>query len=80
MESAHNLLAAMVDNNVYRSAIKDFYPENITWRRVTDAEDRSLRNVIAGAGKNTSPFKGKYRFRYFCSLRNNGNFSSYRFL
>tara|TARA_A100001388_G_C28770474_1_gene503511 strand:- start:1534 stop:3168 length:1635 start_codon:yes stop_codon:yes gene_type:complete len=58
MESAHNLLAAMVDNNVYRSAIKDFYPENITWRRVTDAEDRSLRNVIAGTGgKNTSPLR-----------------------
>ena len=39
-------------------AIKDFYPENITWRRVTDAEDRSLRNVIAGAGgKNTSPLR-----------------------
>ena len=58
MESAHNLLAAMVDNNVYRNAIKDFYPENITWRRVTDAEDRSLRNVIAGTGgKNTSPLR-----------------------
>jgi len=58
MESAHNLLAAMVDNSVYRNAIKDFYPENITWRRVTDAEDRSLRNVIAGAGgKNTSPLR-----------------------
>ena len=58
MESAHNLLAAMVDNNVYRSAIKDFYPENITWRRVTDAEDRSLRNVISGVGgKNTSPLR-----------------------
>lgn len=58
MESAHNLLAAMVDNSVYRSVIKDFYPENITWRRVTDAEDRSLRNVIAGAGgKNTSPLR-----------------------
>lgn len=58
MESAHNLLAAMVDNSVYRNVINDFYPENITWRRVTDAEDRSLRNVIAGAGgKNTSPLR-----------------------
>ena len=48
----------MDDNSVYRNAIKEFYPENITWRRVTDAEDRSLRNVIAGAGgKNTSPLR-----------------------
>ena len=51
MESAHNLLAAMVDNNVYRSAISDFLPENVTWRRVTDAEDRSLRSIVSWARK-----------------------------
>ncbi|MDG2101881.1 MAG: formate--tetrahydrofolate ligase [Dehalococcoidia bacterium] len=58
MESAHNLLSAMVDNTVYRNIIKDFYPENITWRRVTDAEDRSLRSVISGTGgPTTSPIR-----------------------
>ena len=58
MESAHNLLSAMVDNAVYRNIIKDFYPENITWRRVTDAEDRSLRSVISGTGgPTTSPLR-----------------------
>ena len=58
MESAHNLLSAMVDNTVYRNIIKDFYPENITWRRVTDAEDRSLRSVITGTGgPTTSPIR-----------------------
>tara|TARA_B110001454_G_C12718778_1_gene433738 strand:+ start:1975 stop:3609 length:1635 start_codon:yes stop_codon:yes gene_type:complete len=58
MESAHNLLSAMVDNAVYRNIIKDFYPENITWRRVTDAEDRSLRSVISGTGgSTTSPLR-----------------------
>ncbi|MBR91614.1 MAG: formate--tetrahydrofolate ligase [Dehalococcoidia bacterium] len=50
MESAHNFLAAMVDNSVYRSVINNFYPENITWRRVTDAEDRSLRSIVSGVG------------------------------
>ena len=58
MESAHNLLSAMVDNTVYRNIIKDFYPENITWRRVTDAEDRSLRSIISGSGgPTTSPIR-----------------------
>ena len=58
MESAHNLLAAMVDNNVYRSAISDFLPENVTWRRVTDAEDRSLRSIVTGiGGSSTSPLR-----------------------
>ncbi|MBF16496.1 MAG: formate--tetrahydrofolate ligase [Chloroflexi bacterium] len=50
MESAHNFLAAMVDNSVYRGVINNFYPENISWRRVTDAEDRSLRSIVSGVG------------------------------
>ena len=50
MESAHNFLASMVDNSVYRGSINNFYPENITWRRVTDAEDRSLRSIVSGVG------------------------------
>jgi formate--tetrahydrofolate ligase len=50
IESAHNLLAAMVDNAVYRNAIEDFDASGITWRRVTDAEDRALRTIMTGAG------------------------------
>ena len=50
IESAHNLLAAMVDNAVYRNAIEDFDASGITWRRVTDAEDRALRTIMSGAG------------------------------
>jgi formate--tetrahydrofolate ligase len=50
IESAHNLLAAMVDNAVYRNAIADFDAAGVTWRRVTDAEDRALRTVMTGAG------------------------------
>ena len=48
MESAHNLLAAMTDNVVYRHQIEGFEPDGITWRRVTDAEDRALRNTAVG--------------------------------
>jgi len=48
MMSAHNLLAAMTDNVVFRHQIHGFEPQGITWRRVTDAEDRALRNAVVG--------------------------------
>ena len=50
MASAHNLLAAMTDNAVYRNAVRGLSPDGITWRRVTDAEDRALRTVVTGIG------------------------------
>ena len=56
--SAHNLLAALVDNAVFRGQIPGFHPTGIQWSRVTDASDRSLRNVIAGVGgSNNSPLR-----------------------
>ena len=48
--SAHNLLAALVDNAVFRRAIPDFDADGIHWPRVTDASDRGLRQVITGTG------------------------------
>ena len=48
VESAHNLLAAMTDNTAYRGLIENFEASGITWRRVTDAEDRALRHIVAG--------------------------------
>ena len=43
---------------MYRSAINNFLPENVTWRRVTDAEDRSLRSIVSGiGGSSTSPLR-----------------------
>ncbi|MQF64426.1 formate--tetrahydrofolate ligase [SAR202 cluster bacterium AD-802-L14_MRT_200m] len=50
IESAHNLLAAMVDNAVFRNSIKGFDASGVTWRRVTDAEDRALRTIMTGGG------------------------------
>ncbi len=56
--SAHNLLAALVDNAVYRGQIPDFDPTGIQWSRVTDASDRALRSLIAGVGgSNNSPLR-----------------------
>ena len=50
IESAHNLLAAMADNAARAGDVEGFDPLQITWRRVTDAEDRALRRIITGVG------------------------------
>ena len=50
IESALNLLAAMVDNAVFRNSIEGFDASGVTWRRVTDAEDRALRTIMTGGG------------------------------
>jgi formate--tetrahydrofolate ligase len=49
--AAHNLLAAMLDNHVHQN--DDFFHidrHSVTWRRVLDVNDRSLRNILTGLG------------------------------
>ncbi|MFW6009773.1 MAG: formate--tetrahydrofolate ligase, partial [Actinomycetota bacterium] len=48
--AAHNLLAAMVDNHLHQKGGIDLDPHRVTWRRVIDVNDRSLRNVVTGLG------------------------------
>jgi formate--tetrahydrofolate ligase len=48
--SAHNLLAAMVDNHLHHGNDLDLDPRTIAWRRVLDVNDRSLRNIVVGLG------------------------------
>lgn len=48
--AAHNLLSAMVDNHLHQGNALDFDLHNITWRRVMDINDRSLRNIVVGLG------------------------------
>jgi formate--tetrahydrofolate ligase len=48
--AAHNLLSAMVDNHLYQGNELGIDVDNITWRRVMDVNDRSLRNIIIGLG------------------------------
>ncbi len=56
--SAHNLLAALTDNAAQRGNIDGFRPEGITWRRVTDVEDRALRDIMTGiGGENNAPVR-----------------------
>ncbi|MBO6056026.1 MAG: formate--tetrahydrofolate ligase [Alphaproteobacteria bacterium] len=51
--SAHNLLAAMIDNHIYYGNKLDFDLKRITWKRVLDVNDRALRNIIIGLGNKT---------------------------
>ena len=48
--AAHNLLAAMVDNHLHQGNVLGLSLKKITWRRVLDVNDRSLRNVVLGLG------------------------------
>ena len=48
--SAHNLLAAMVDNHVYWGNSLDLDTRHIAWRRALDMNDRALRSVVSSLG------------------------------
>src|SRR5690606_254667 len=48
--SAHNLLAAMVDNHLHKGNALDIDPLEIAWRRVLDVNDRDPRQLVPGRG------------------------------
>ena len=48
--SAHNLLAAALDNHLHWGNKLNINPKKISWRRVVDMNDRSLRDVTVGLG------------------------------
>jgi len=51
IEKAHNLLAALIDNNIQNKKNNlDIDPRTVTWKRVMDMNDRSLRKIIVGLG------------------------------
>ncbi|MDD4339028.1 MAG: formate--tetrahydrofolate ligase [Syntrophales bacterium] len=54
VESAHNLLSALVDNAVFHGNPLNIDPRKITWRRVVDMNDRSLRDIVIGLGGSTN--------------------------
>jgi len=59
VESAHNLLSAMVDNSVYHDNPLNLDPRKITWRRVLDMNDRFLRDIVIGLGGSINGVRGK---------------------
>jgi formate--tetrahydrofolate ligase len=48
--AAHNLLSAIIDNHIHWENQLDIDPRRITWRRVVDMNDRSLRDITTGLG------------------------------
>ena len=48
--AAHNLLSAIIDNHIHWENSLNIDPRRITWRRVVDMNDRSLRDITCGLG------------------------------
>ncbi|WP_324669489.1 formate--tetrahydrofolate ligase [Geochorda subterranea] len=48
--SAHNLLAAAVDNHIHQGNELGIDPKRVLWRRVMDINDRQLRHIVVGLG------------------------------
>jgi formate--tetrahydrofolate ligase len=48
--SANNLLAALIDSQLFHGNPLDLDPGSITWPRALDMNDRALRHIIASAG------------------------------
>ncbi len=48
--SAHNLLAAMIDNHIYWGNALGIDERRVTWRRVVDMNDRALRDTVTSLG------------------------------
>ncbi|MBN2460496.1 MAG: formate--tetrahydrofolate ligase [Candidatus Cloacimonetes bacterium] len=51
--SANNNLAALLDNHIYNDNELRIDPRTITWKRVLDVNDRSLRDIVIGLGGKT---------------------------
>lgn len=51
--AANNLLCAMIDNHIQQGNALDIDPRRILFGRVTDTNDRALRNTVVGLGKPT---------------------------
>jgi formate--tetrahydrofolate ligase len=50
VSSAHNLLAALVDNHLYHGNALGLDSRRVVWRRVLDMNDRALRDIVIGLG------------------------------
>ena len=48
--SAHNLLAALIDNHIYWGNEQNIDTRRIAWRRVMDMNDRALRQIVCSLG------------------------------
>jgi len=62
VDATHNLLAAMIDNHIYRGNKLGIDIKHITWGRTMDMNDRALRNVLIGVGSVSNNYPRETRF------------------
>ena len=48
--AANNLIAALVDNHIYQGNQLSIGADDVTWKRVLDVNDRTLRSIVTGLG------------------------------
>jgi len=48
--AANNMIAALIDNHIYQGNQLSIGPDDVSWRRVLDVNDRTLRDVVTGLG------------------------------
>ncbi len=48
--SAHNMIAALLDNYIYQHREEGFALKEVLWKRVLDVNDRNLRSIVTGLG------------------------------
>ncbi len=51
MTAANNLLSALLDNHIYQGNELGIDPKRIVWKRVMDMNERALRNIVCGMGR-----------------------------
>ncbi|MCF0197294.1 MAG: formate--tetrahydrofolate ligase, partial [Bacteroidaceae bacterium] len=52
--SAHNMIAALLDNYIYQHKDEGFSMREVLWKRVLDINDRNLRQIVTGLGAKTN--------------------------
>lgn len=52
--SAHNMIAALLDNYIYQHKDEGFAMKEVLWKRVLDVNDRNLRYIVTGLGAKTN--------------------------
>ena len=52
--SAHNMIAALLDNYIYQHRDEGFAMKEVLWKRVLDVNDRNLRYIVTGLGAKTN--------------------------
>ena len=60
--SAHNMIAALLDNYIYQHQAEGFAMREVLWKRVLDVNDRNLRYIVTGLGAKTNGVAGESGF------------------